>query len=70
MAARDSKKEYTQFLYIALGSLSELETQVILAERLGYLQGTSLLEEVEALRRKTLNLIKYMKSGAKQKSGE
>ena len=69
-AARASEKEYTQFLYIALGSLSELETQVILAERLGYLQGTSLLEEVEALRRKTLNLIKYMKSGAKQKSGE
>ena len=29
-AARNSKKEFIQFLYIALGSLSELETQLIL----------------------------------------
>jgi four helix bundle protein len=67
-AARASKKEYTQFLYIALGSLSELETQLIIAEKLGYLRGMELLDEVEALRRKTLNLIKYMKSGDRPKN--
>jgi len=33
-AARSSKKEFIQFLYIALGSLSELETQIIIANSL------------------------------------
>ena len=61
-AARSSKKEFIQFLYISLGSLSELETQLIIAEKLGYLRADNLLEEVEALRRMTLNFIRYLKS--------
>ena len=61
-AARFSTKEYVHFAYIALGSLSELETQIVIAGRLKYLDPADLLEEVEALRRKTLNFIKYMKS--------
>jgi four helix bundle protein len=36
-ASRRTKKEFLQFLYIARGSLSELDTQFELAERLGYL---------------------------------
>lgn len=36
-AARTSKKEFLQFLSVARGSLSELETQVILAKELGYI---------------------------------
>jgi len=36
--ARRGASERRQFLYIARGSLSELETQVIIAGRLGYLQ--------------------------------
>ena len=36
-AARHSSAERKQFLFIARGSLSELETQVIIAKRLGYL---------------------------------
>lgn len=36
-AARNGKKEFVQFLYIALGSLSELETQIIIAKRLDYI---------------------------------
>jgi four helix bundle protein len=35
--ARNSDKEFTQFLHITLGSLAELETQWILADRLGFL---------------------------------
>jgi len=34
---RNSKKEFHHFLCIALGSLAELETQIILAQRLKYL---------------------------------
>ena len=37
-AARTGDKEFLQFLSIARGSLSELETQLILAEDLEYLQ--------------------------------
>jgi four helix bundle protein len=36
-AARSSKKEFAQFISISKGSLSELETQVIIASELGYL---------------------------------
>ena len=35
-AARNSKKEFVNFLYISLGSLSELDTQLELAKRLGF----------------------------------
>ena len=34
---RSHKKEYAQFLSIALGSLGELETQVEISKKLGYL---------------------------------
>ena len=36
-AARNSKKEFVNFLYISLGSLSELDTQLELANRLEFL---------------------------------
>ena len=64
IAERDKKKkkkEYAKFLYVALGSLSELETQLLIAEKLGYLAAADLLDEATVLRRMTLNLIRYMK---------
>jgi four helix bundle protein len=36
-AARSSKKEFAQFISIAKGSLSELETQMLIAAELAYL---------------------------------
>ena len=36
-AGRDSKKEFNHFLSIALGSLAELETQFLIAERQEFL---------------------------------
>jgi len=35
-AARKSVNELRQFLFISLGSLSELETQLLIASKLGY----------------------------------
>ncbi len=61
-AARQGEKEFIQFLYIALGSLSELETQSIIAIRLKYIDEHQILESIEALRRKLLNFIKQRKN--------
>jgi len=36
--------------------LSELETQLMIADKLGYIEAPELLDEVETLRRKMLNL--------------
>jgi four helix bundle protein len=64
-AARASKKEFTQFLYIALGSVSELETQTIISKRLGYIdQEGELLHQTETARRLLLGLIKHLKKKA------
>ena len=40
-AARQTKRELLNFLHIAQGSLSELDTQLELARRLGYLSDSS-----------------------------
>ena len=40
-AARNSTREWIQFLGVSCGSLSELETQLELATRLGYLEANT-----------------------------
>lgn len=61
-AARNSKREFLQYLYISLSSLAELETQLLIAKRLGYVVNDEIFENVEHLRRKLLNFIKYIKN--------
>ena len=43
-AGRNSKKEFKQFLYISLGSISELETQLIISSKLNYLKNKTLFD--------------------------
>jgi four helix bundle protein len=60
-AARATKREFRQFLYISLGSLSEAETQLIIANKLGMLSITdfdSCGTDVVATRKMLLGLIR------------
>ena len=61
-AARKNDKEFIQFLYIALSSLSELETQLIISNRLNYELPSDILETVNNLGRSINSFIKYLKS--------
>ena len=60
---RKHKAEYRQFLSIAYGSLSELETQYLLAIDLGYISKNgiieNLLKEVGSMLYRMLNPIRY-----------
>ena len=61
-AARRSTKEFIQFLHVALGSVAEVETQVIIAQRLDYVDDVNSIEEqIEAVRRLILGLIRYLR---------
>jgi len=60
-AARGSKKEFVQFLYIALGSLEELETQFILACRVGLTSDRSLSHTIDEVRKMLLGLLRFLK---------
>ena len=53
-AARTSRKEMAQFLSISKGSLSELDTQIRIAEMLGYLEEST---ELQALLERTSKLL-------------
>jgi four helix bundle protein len=58
--ARFSRKEFHHFLYLARGSLVEIETQLLIAQNLGYLspkQSPSLLAEAAELGRLLNGLI-------------
>ena len=62
-AARASKKEFSQFLSIALGSISETETQLIIAKNLKYISDIDfrkLENSLVQIRKMTLGLKKYI----------
>ena len=62
-AARKYDKEFVQFLYIAIGSLSELETQIIIGEKLNYISPemtANLYDEISDIKKMLLGLIKYV----------
>ena len=60
---RQHNNEFKQFLYISLGSCAELETQLIIAEELGYIDNSNtseLFEDLDYICRMTSNLIKTL----------
>ena len=64
-AARNSKKEFNNFLSIALGSASELETQLLISNKLKYLNVLdyeSLMGELTAIQKMIQGLMKNLKS--------
>jgi four helix bundle protein len=70
-ASRASNKEFIQFLYIALGSASELETQLIIAQKIGYIDNSdSMLIEINSIKKMLLGLIAYLKNRKKTKSDQ
>lgn len=61
-AARASSKEFVQFLYTASGSLSELETQLLLARELGWITEEGIFNLVERVRMMIFGLIRQVRS--------
>ena len=59
-AARSGKKEFLKFLYISLGSLSEVETQLIIAKRLAYIKDYD-ENELTEVKRMLIGLINSLK---------
>ena len=60
-AGRQSKKEFSRFLYISLGSLAEIETLLIISQRPRYvLEISDMKEDLIYIRRMLLKLIKSL----------
>lgn len=60
-AARNSTKEFIQFIYIGLGSLSELETLLIISENLRFMQSEPFVNRITALRKMLIRLIQSLR---------
>ena len=63
--ARSSDKDTIRFIYVALGSLAEVETQIIIAGKLNYLTqdiSEQLLDDTKVLRKMLMGLARYLKS--------
>ena len=61
-SARQGNKEFIHFLYVALVSLAELETQLFLAIDLNYLkEDEKLFKKLERIRMMLLGLIRSIK---------
>jgi len=66
-AARETTPEFLRFLYIARGSLAELETQLLIAADLGYLKEPDpLMTQLDRVSAPLSGLIKSLKTRANQ----
>ncbi|MCC7299630.1 MAG: four helix bundle protein, partial [Verrucomicrobia bacterium] len=61
-SARHHANDFIHFLRIADGSAAELETQLIISEKLGFIADTqSLMQEITVIRRMLAALIKSLR---------
>lgn len=63
-SARQGNKKFIHFLYISLGSLSELETQLIISNNLKYISDSSfkrMMNNLDEIGKMLTGLISYMK---------
>jgi four helix bundle protein len=66
-AARNSEKEFIQFLHVALGSAAELETQVLIAKRLNYVQEVDqLLDKLTSVMKMLNGLIRHYRNKSRK----
>ena len=62
-AARNTTKEFVQFLFIALGSASELETQLVIARKLNFvLDVDTVLAKLVSVKKLINGLIRHYKN--------
>ena len=69
-AARNQTKEFIRFLHISLGSLAELETQLLISKNLGYLKSESYLTingKLNEIRAQLAGLIRSLKNNNSKK---
>ncbi len=62
-SARNSNKDYVRFLYISFGSLTELETQIIISYELGFIDKNKsdyYQKELARIGKMIQGLIKYL----------
>jgi four helix bundle protein len=65
-AARQSKREFIQFLSNAQGSASELATELLIAHRLGYIEKSlyiTALSQLDSVGRMIFGLSQHLKRG-------
>jgi len=60
-AAKRSNKEFVRSLSIALGSLAELETQLLLAQDIGFRFNDLVFNRIEHIRKMLLGLLRALK---------
>ncbi len=64
--ARRAPAEFRRFLHITLGSLAEVDTQLVLAQEFGYLREGDLVDvdqQIQALRMKLYALMNSLRDG-------
>jgi len=61
-SARSSKSETLRFIDFALGSIAELDTQMIISQRLGYLNSEDVFDEIKKVNALISGMKKYLVS--------
>jgi four helix bundle protein len=60
-AARKSTKEFIQYLHVALGSVAELETQLLLAKKMSFIGDNRSFDMLEQVRKMLVGLLRALK---------